>query len=714
MNLHRFLPLMACGLNLGLAAITLTRHPQSRLTRIFAAFVSAAATWSFSVFLLRAAPDESMAMTLEVFAYASVAVIPPLFVHFVRVFLEQPARHPLLVAGYVAAGLFGALAFARSPLFLRGVEWTSWGWIPTPGPLYPLFFAYFNGLVAAGLVWLVLAYPGLGSSFRRNRVILLVSGTTLSLVGAAVDFLRPLLVGQVPWADELYPIGIPANIVLALCAGASIVRYRMFDVGLTAKKTAIVLVGGLLLSVFLVFLSVSVGTIFRAYDVDPLWVVVPLGLVLLLGVGPTARWVEDFIERFVFAWRRACYDTLLALSKRMATMVDLTTLTETLVHGLVTGIPVTCCALLTRDETLGAFVPYRVEGGVGTPRPIALDGAVARCVVLVEDTFVPSEARLDPRTSPWAEACAAELAGWDAAIIAPLRSEAGVSALLLVGEKLSGEIFSVPELEVLGLLGRQAAIALENAHLYDDLRRQMIELRETQDQLVQSAKLAAIGELAAGVAHEINNPLTAVLGFAAYLEERAAADDPMRESLRLIRDEASRARDIVRDLLHFSRQREFAPEPASLNDVVRDTVRMLRRNGALDTVQVVEDYVEGSALVNIDISRMTQVFLNILTNAAQATPEGGTITIRTITDEAGAAAEFSDTGAGIRPEHLPRIFDPFFTTKPAGSTGLGLSVSHAITQRHGATIDVASVVGKGSTFSVRLPWRSTACAVTTS
>jgi len=264
------------------------------------------------------------------------------------------------------------------------------------------------------------------------------------------------------------------------------------------------------------------------------------------------------------------------------------------------------------------------------------------------------------------------------------------------------------EEQLLKIVANQVAIAVENARLYEGLKEQMNELRRTQAQLVQSAKLAAIGELAANIAHEINNPLTAVLGFASYLAERVGEGQPMREELDLIQEEAARARDIVRDLLDFSRQREFAVEPADLNLVLQQTLGMVRRQGRLDNVSVNEVYAPELPLAEIDIARMKQVFLNIVNNAVYAMSSGGSLTVQTRAVDDSIQVDFTDTGTGIAPENLSRIFDPFFTTKPAVSgTGLGLSVSLGIVQSHGGVIEVRSEPGKGTTFSIKLPALST-------
>jgi signal transduction histidine kinase len=260
--------------------------------------------------------------------------------------------------------------------------------------------------------------------------------------------------------------------------------------------------------------------------------------------------------------------------------------------------------------------------------------------------------------------------------------------------------------QLLKIVASQVAIAVENARLYDGVTRKMGELRETQAQLIQAAKLAAIGEMAAQVAHEINNPLTSVLGFASLLVEQLPAGSPLHADAGLIMTEASRARDIVRDLLDFSRRRPFFPQATDVNGVLRQAVGLVRLQGVMP-VTIDEQYAPDLPLVEVDPARTKQVFLNIMNNAVQAMPGGGrlTVTTRACADE--VAVVLTDTGCGIAPEHLDRIFEPFFTTKSeVTGTGLGLAVSLGIVRQHGGTIEVISQVGRGSTFTIRLPRRA--------
>jgi signal transduction histidine kinase/CheY-like chemotaxis protein len=259
---------------------------------------------------------------------------------------------------------------------------------------------------------------------------------------------------------------------------------------------------------------------------------------------------------------------------------------------------------------------------------------------------------------------------------------------------------------VLRTVASQVAVAAENARLYEGLRRQMEELRATEAQLVQSGKLAAVGELVANVAHEINNPMTSILGYTTLLYDETPPTSPRKATLKLIQDESLRIREIVRSLLDFSRQRGFSKELVDIRQALRDTIALVHRHALLSNVLIEEQHGETLPLVAIDVPQCKQVFLNLITNALDAMPTGGTLTVRTASTDDMITIEFADTGVGIPPANLGRIFEPFFTTKPAvKGTGLGLSVSLGIIQSHGGTIEVASELGQGSRFTVSLPKR---------
>jgi two-component system NtrC family sensor kinase len=214
--------------------------------------------------------------------------------------------------------------------------------------------------------------------------------------------------------------------------------------------------------------------------------------------------------------------------------------------------------------------------------------------------------------------------------------------------------------------------------------------------------------MAAGVAHELNNPLTTVTGFAELALEELPADSDLRSDLQMVLHEAIRARDVVRRLLDFARQTESTRARADLNEVIEDVIELTRHLLSTSGVQLIIILSGELPWVSIDVNQMKQVFLNLFHNALQAMPSGGVLKIHTrkAIDEGRewVIASVRDSGEGILPEHRERVFEPFFTTKSdQGGTGLGLSVTYGIVTDHGGRIEVDSQPGDGSTFTVWLP-----------
>jgi two-component system NtrC family sensor kinase len=231
-------------------------------------------------------------------------------------------------------------------------------------------------------------------------------------------------------------------------------------------------------------------------------------------------------------------------------------------------------------------------------------------------------------------------------------------------------------------------------------------LKETQEQLVQKEKLASVGQLAAGVAHEINNPLGSVLLYADILyKETPEEDQQQQEDLQMIIREATRCKTIVNDLLNFSRQNEVMAQATDLNAMLRELAEESAKQELFENIQITTDLEPGLTQIQADPLQLHQVFVNLMSNAAEAMPNGGELTLQT---QQGPGSGFvtvhiQDTGVGIPEENMKKLFTPFFTTKPIGrGTGLGLAIIYGIVKMHRGQISVKSTVGKGTTFTITL------------
>jgi two-component system NtrC family sensor kinase len=231
------------------------------------------------------------------------------------------------------------------------------------------------------------------------------------------------------------------------------------------------------------------------------------------------------------------------------------------------------------------------------------------------------------------------------------------------------------------------------------------ELMEMQAHLIQSEKLAGLGKLAAGIAHEINNPLGGILIYSHLLLEDTKKDTAQYENLKKIVKETTRCKNIVKGLLEFARPKEPEMSPTDVNDVVDRALSIFERQALFQNIRIQKELSDVPRLI-ADGAQLQQVFTNIIANAAEAMDGSGVLTIRTSMDcqTDCIKVEFTDTGHGIREEDKSRLFEPFFTTKEVGKgTGLGLAISYGIVQKHQGSIKVESELGKGSTFTVILP-----------
>jgi signal transduction histidine kinase len=315
----------------------------------------------------------------------------------------------------------------------------------------------------------------------------------------------------------------------------------------------------------------------------------------------------------------------------------------------------------------------------------------------------------------------------DVTLLVPILFGVDLLGIVAVGRKASGERFAADDRQLLLTLANQSSIAIENAKAFDEIAKlnetlearveaRTRELRDTQAQLMQSEKMRTLGQLVAGVAHELNNPIGFVHANLQLLDEyivklveaqQAGGDtsrsrDAITKLLMRSREGTERVKKIVQDLRTFSRMDHAELQDADLHEEIDRTLALMEprfKSG----IEVVRDYGE-IPRVRCYAGQLNQVFLNLLMNACDAMKDEGKISIRSARGPLGVRLEFSDDGPGIPEDVRSRIFDPFFTTKPVGEgTGLGLSLSHGIIERHGGVIAVESLPGQGTTFVIDLP-----------
>ena len=408
--------------------------------------------------------------------------------------------------------------------------------------------------------------------------------------------------------------------------------------------------------------------------------------------------------------RRDVAEVLTRLARELTASLEVERIAALLARGILELVKVQRAAVLRYepdDSTLRVIAVAGVAAEPATDFVLRAGEGVAGRAIAERKIVMTPDILADPAIELSAELRERTAAhGFRGAAGIPLLThERLIGALTLWLEP--GRLLSPDELQALEALADQAALAFENARLYASARDSFARLRDTQIQLVHAAKMSALGQLVAGVAHELNNPLSVIVGYGQLLlaRELPAA---MKRPIEMVVSQADRMAKIVRNLLFFSRQRPPERAALDLNEVIERTLSLRLNQLTLSGISVERDLASGLPAIVGDPNQLEQVFLNLLLNSEQAIHDGkrgARIVVRTSTSEGGRAvkAQVIDDGPGIPGEVLAHVFEPFFTTKEVGTgAGLGLSVSYGIVQEHGGRLVVESRPG-ATVFTLELP-----------
>jgi len=317
-------------------------------------------------------------------------------------------------------------------------------------------------------------------------------------------------------------------------------------------------------------------------------------------------------------------------------------------------------------------------------------------------SFNVEDARTDPRVNP-------QILSWfgsKAFASVPLLAKGKAIGLIAVDNQLTGRPIREADIGFLNLLANQAALAIENSRLYSHLQEINMELLNTQNRLIQSEKLAALGEVVASIAHEIKNPLVSIGGFARRLERTLREDTAEKKYMRILLKEVNRLENILNQTLAYAKEIPLPTKAHDLNRIIVEALSVLEEEFQERNISVVKELDPNLPALTSDPQQVKQIFLNLFVNALQAMGQNGTLSVRTLLGRRGEKnclqIEVSDTGGGIQQENLENIFNPFFTTKQDG-TGLGLAIAHKIITRYEGEIEVINRPGKGATFVIYFP-----------
>ncbi len=395
---------------------------------------------------------------------------------------------------------------------------------------------------------------------------------------------------------------------------------------------------------------------------------------------------------------------LYEISRTIISSLDLDEVLVATMQGIREILQVEAGSLVLVEEETGELVFRKTlspQQGWITGRTLQPGEGIVGHVVASGRPYLVNDVTNDPLFLPQVDGGA----GFDvrAVLCVPLIVRDRVIGAIQLINKLDGA-FTEADLDLLQTMAGSVAVAVENAQLYAELADFAHEVERSQAQLVQAEKMAAIGRLAASIAHEINNPLQAIHNSLHLALLDQLPQERRHQYLVMAQEEVKRLIEIVQRMLDFYRPSKGGVVLTDINQVVQNVLSIAEKRFQHGHIHVYTRLAEDLPPIPAVPDQLAQVFLNIAINAVEAMPDGGDLRVGTLLSEDGewVLVAFRDSGPGLSPEQIANIFEPFYTTKPSG-TGLGLAISYGIVERHGGTIEVSSQAGQGATFIVRLP-----------
>jgi len=677
-----------------------TRDVSDQRYQTYGAFCASLAVWSFG-YLFWHLSDTSQEALLWVKVLMAGAIFIPItnFHHIVSLLDKPPWEARWIFFGYWVSFVFLYLDLF-SPLFIKDVapksEFSFW---PVPGPAFHAYLTLFIYCVFR-FIYLLWKQIRVNTGIKRNQFKYLVCALSLGYVGGGTNFLL--------WYDiPIRPYGNILVSVYVVLFSYAVIKFSLLDIDVVIKKSLVyvLLLVVLIAPCFALVITaqaLTFGEINYDFSLFTLCVFIVVGFFF-----PKLRiHAEGALEKVLFKKKYDYRETLLRSSRDMISLIDVDSLSERLVRTISSAMRVEKVSLCIADESKGEFRFTAFTGyAIGSFKHIALskDDPFIQNFRRSSLTVVREEMEIKRNQLPTDKEIVNRMIELEAEISLPLISKDKLIGILNLGRKQHLEIYSPEDIELLSTLANQAAVAIENARLYQNLK-------QSQDTLRRADRLSSLGLLTAGLAHEIRNPLVAIRTFTQLLPERYEDAEFRNGFQSLALKEVDRICGLITDLLSFARPSKPNVAQEDMNNVIDGIARILDTQAKEKSVELVRHFAPNLPKVWIDREQMKQVFMNLIFNGIQAMNDGGTITISTriFTSDAIEQApsfvqvEVRDTGVGIPNENLEHIFDPFFTSKDEGS-GLGLSISHQIVQEHGGYVTVESKVGKGTSFLVNIP-----------
>jgi len=625
-------------------------------------------------------------------SFATSGIIPAAFLSFSLLFPQEQKKlnTKRLLLLWIPAPIFIALSFTGQIVSsLRS------GFQFNYGPAYPMFSLYLISYILLGFILLVFNYIRSVGLVRLQIKYCLFGMFLTAGSGTIANLFLPMAgVAKFTW------LGPSLTVIYVGFATYSIVKHRLMDINIVLKKgTTYVLLLLLLFVPSSLLLILSQELFFK--EINYLFSAIMISLLLLVAFffNEIKPRTERAVEQLLFRDRYDYRETLGTFSRAMVTILDLQSLSRRIIETITQTMGVEKASLFLWNEENGGYDLFESKNIEINAPLLSKDDPLPHYLEAFGEIIIREEL-IKGAHVPELKNVVNKLSLLEAEVSIPLILKGQLIGMINLSHKFNKDAYSHEDIELLSTLANQTAIAVENARLYEDLKKSKTYIRRAD-------RLASLGTLTAGLAHEIRNPLVAIKTFTQLLPERLEDEEFRNQFLNIASGEVDRISLLINELLDFARPSDPKLGMEDVNSILDGMILLVSTESKKKHIEVLKNYAQNLPLISVDREQIKQVFLNILLNAVEATSENGRITVTTRSflkpgGEPYIQVGFSDTGCGIPTEYLEDIFNPFFTTKSKGS-GLGLSISNQIIQDHNGYISVESELNTGSSFFVNLP-----------
>jgi len=723
MTLYAIPPLLSLVCFSFLAIVVLARKKMTTVNSLFFLLCLTGILLHADILILFTVKSREIALWSSRIDHVFAVYAIPLFIHFFHAYLNIDRRKWLIYTTY--AGAFVLMWFSLSPLCIEKMNLYEFGYFGSGGRLYPVIGVGAAVASLYSLAIICLAIQRERNSVQKNKLKYILTGFGVMGFLNGLNVL-PLL------GYPFYPPGTFSFIPLIVFA-IGLFRYDLLDMGVIIQKSLLYSI----LTLFLTCLYAAVVTFSNQFfhiDVfaDTLYFQLIFFLMVVVVFGPIQTRVQKAITPYFQRETAALKKSMRHISSRLSAALDDGAIARILSRALIDNLKVCHCTIYLQDTSQNGFRRFASKSLVPQTFPQAyVPGTDSLVSVLKHQVGPVSRNQLMERTQEEDQGqCLYDMEKLWAEIVFPMKNKERLMGFIVLGEKKSRNLFGREECGLVMMLAVQASLAIENARAYKHVDRMnktleakvhertialenaLSEVKKSQELLIRSESLAAIGQLVAGVAHELNNPISAAMSLIqstqADFEAHLIPDkETIRNDIAYSLKALGRAKKIVSSLLCLSRQTDSYSEFVDVNEVAQDALRVLDGQIRQDNIQIEKDFHYPMPSIQGNFAHLGQVAINIIQNAYQSMRgHHGSVVLSTRyrTDMNQVVFSCRDGGPGINPSIQKDIFKPFFTTKPVGQgTGLGLYISHEIVQKHHGRIVQENPTEGGALFEVFLP-----------